>query len=223
MATPDAHPLKQTLMDAVRFALSSLNSDARGIQGAENTGLILTGPGSAAALDYDSGVTANPNDSGGWATGIATWQDDYLTWAVGSAYERGFRLDMESSGVWDWKSQAIVGRLGTSGGFCWASAATYATGLRDTPSSSNYADWATIYSKNFPSAGACPSTGSSGFTGGDTFPSHRGGQMAPAISVAASTGVPGAAAAWERFEQRQYNWGSETWADGPEWAIKKRD
>jgi hypothetical protein len=47
--------------------------------------------------------------------------------------------------------------------------------------------------------------------------------MAPAISTAASTGIPGANAAYDRFEQRDYSWGSKTWGSNPEWAIKKRD
>ncbi|MGI9329573.1 MAG: hypothetical protein ACR2QB_02570 [Gammaproteobacteria bacterium] len=224
VATPDNHPLKQTLMNAVVFALDSMNTDLRGLPGAENTGLILTGPNVAQAIVYNSSSTPNPNDSGGFATGLALWMDNYLTWAVGSAYERGFRAEMDSSGVWNWKSKAIVGSLGTTGGYCWTQAATYTLGVIDNPGGAKYSSWANIYAKNFPSAGTCPATGTTSFAGGsDQFPGHRGGQMAPAISVAASTGIPGANAAYDRFEQRDYNWGGQTWGSQPEWAIKKRD
>jgi len=222
VVTPDSHPLKQTLMDGVVYALDSINTDTRGLPGAENTGLVLTGPGTGTAIIYKNTDTPNPNDTGGMV-GIALWQDNFVTWAVGSAYERGFRAQMDASGVWRWKSQAIVGALGTTGGFCWTQASQYTMGVIDNPDAGKYTNWATIYNKNFPSAGTCPATGSTGFSGSDSSGSHRGGQMVPAIATAASTGIPGANAAYDRFEQRDYSWGSKTWGDNPEWAIKKRD
>ena len=219
-ATPDAHPLKDTLTDAVGFAIDSFAADARPLDTQGGLGLWLTA-GGANAIIYDFDATPNPNDTG-VDTGFSPWQDDFLTWSMGFSYQLGYANELNASAVWDWKSQAIVERLGDGTVFCWSSSASFAMGIRDDVNSALYPDWATIFDNNFPDAGTCPDNGDDD-AGTDRSATDYGAQMGPAISVAVSTGIPGAEAAWTRYDERDVNWGDNTFETRPEWALKPAD
>ena len=210
--TPDTHPLKNTLDDAVVFALASLNDDARPLDTGDAIGLLLTGPGISTGI--------HRTDGDGERTGTSPWMQDYLTWAIGSAYERGYRNELDSSGLWTWRSQAVVERLGDGTRYCWASGAQYNLKMLDNDSSPIYTDWATIYTKNF-GVRTCPEVGTDD-AGSDRNSTDYGAQMGPAAAVAADTGRAGAIEAWNRYDSRVYNW-SRDFDERPEWAIKRRD
>ncbi|MEM6639946.1 MAG: hypothetical protein AAF610_08590 [Pseudomonadota bacterium] len=216
-ATPDSHPLKDTLTDAVSNAIDSFEKDARVLDPSGNLGLWLT-EGGANAIIYDAGTTPNPGDTGP-ATGVAPWQDDFLTWAIGFSHQLGFAAELNSDAVWGWKAQSIVERAGDGSAFCWASGASYSMGVRDAQSASIYPDWATVYERNFPSEGACPGNGEAD-AGVDRTPTDYGAQMGAALSVAVASGVPGAAAAWTRYDARDTNWGDASFELSPEWALE---
>ena len=219
VATPDIHPLKDTLDDAVVYAIDSFAVDARALDPTQSTGLWLT-PSLAQAIIYHSDQTPNPNDSGD-STGVALWQDDYVTWAIGSAYERGYRGELDTTGVWAWKAQSVIERLGDGSRYCWANSAAYAMGVTDSAGAATYPDWATIYAKNYPSAGPCPALGSTD-AGTDRTATDYGAQLGGAIATAASTGLTDALDAWQRYDQRDINWGSDSFSNAPEWAIRPR-
>ncbi|MEO1576543.1 MAG: hypothetical protein AAFU65_16480, partial [Pseudomonadota bacterium] len=216
-ATPDNHPLKSTLDDAVTFAIDSFAADARPLDTGGNLGLWLTS-GGANAIIYDSGPTPNPNDVGD-DTGFSPWQDDFLTWSVGFSHQLGFAGELDAAAIWDWKAQAVVERLGDGTDYCWSSGAAFAMGIRDSSSAPLYPDWATIFDNNFPGAGPCPANGADD-AGTDRSATDYGAQMGPAISVAVSTGIPGATAAWTRYNERSTNWGDNTFESRPEWALQ---
>jgi len=215
--TPDKHPLKQTLDDAVVYAIDSFRDDAIPLS---PLGILATGPGVGRAINRSADMTPNLNDTGDMV-GFTPWEDDYLTWAIGSAYERGYRSELISTGVWDWKAKAIVARLGDGSSYCWAYGTMYALGIRFTQDGNNYTTWKQLFDKNFPNT-SCPPVGSTD-VGTDRTASDYGAQMAPAIAVAADTGVEGAAEAYKRYQARDFSWWSGGYEVAPEWAIKKHD
>lgn len=214
--TPDGHPLKPTLDQAVGYAIDSFRGHAMPLS---PLGIWATGPGVGTAINMAANNTPDPDDSG--RTGFTPWEDDYLTWALGSAVERGYAADT----VWPWKAQAVVERLGDGTRFCWANATMYSLGIRQTEDGPNYTNWRAVQDANFPGA-TCPAAGTTG-VGSDRTATDYGAQMAGAVSVAVDTGIAGARAAWDRYKLREnapdFDWWSGGFEKFPEWAIKPRD
>lgn len=222
--TPVDHPLRSTMVNAVTNALQEMNDRGRPLDPADSTGLWLTGPGFGVAIIYDSGDTPNPSDTGAGGddgVGVALWQNDWLTWTIGAAYEQGWRSELATSGLWNWKAQSIVSRLATNTeGFCWAYSAGYAIGVQDAPSGPLYSSWSEIFDRNYPGVSSCAASGAS-LSGGDRAASDYAAQMAPALGVAVDTGVSGAASAWSVYDARSItDWNG--FSNAPEWAIQPR-
>ncbi len=102
-ATPDAHPLKNYLKQKLQnnityFRNNWVDSNPLG---------YITNTGAAAWLGLDD-----------W---IATWMDDFLTYAFGRMVALGFT---EAQPVLAWKAKFPVGRL-TDPGMCWVLASSY--------------------------------------------------------------------------------------------------
>lgn len=209
--TPDAHPLKKTLVEGVLGALNSLNDVARPLDPQDKLGLLLTGPGVSTGIHRP--------DRDGNRNGTSPWMQDYLTWAIGSAYERGFAQELDANGLWTWRSQSIVGRLGDGQGYCWAYAAQYNLRMMDTETTAIYPDWTAVMNKNFGRV-TCPAIGEDDL-GSDRSATDYGAQMAAALAIAADTDQPGAAAAWARYEGRKFRW-SVGFDKRPEFAIERR-
>ncbi|WP_207061054.1 hypothetical protein [Motiliproteus sp. SC1-56] len=194
--TPDMHPLKKTLDEAVENALRSMEENL-----VPMNALGLAG----ARVRYKEGKA------------IAPWQDDFLTWAIGSAIERGY----SAPGLWTWKARAIVERLGDGTRFCWAHGAAYNLLVRPSKDADFYSSWEELRQINFPNRD-CPPEGQ-GTAGIDRTATDYGAQMAGAIAVAVDTGVSGAIAAWKRYDSRQTSqWGKRNYSVAPEWAIAPR-
>ena len=226
--TPSSHPLHNTLDAAVTNAISEMASRGQSLDPAGNTGLWLTGPGYGVAIIYGASQTANPNDVGSGATdgvGVAMWMDDWLTWSIGSAYERGWKTELDANGLWTWKAQAAVTRFGTdTTGFCWEYASNYALGVKDTSTGPVFSSWNQIFDKNWPAVGSCGGAGGP-FLGSDRNAADYGAQIGPALAIAASTGVPNAQNAWFIYDQRSTpDWGPNrsSYNKNPEWAVKPR-
>ncbi|MEO1576472.1 MAG: hypothetical protein AAFU65_16110, partial [Pseudomonadota bacterium] len=209
--------LKNTLDDAVTFAIDSFQADARPLDTSGTLGLWLTS-GGANAIIYDNDTTPNPSDTGD-DTGFSPWQDDFLTWSIGFSYQVGFASELTANGVWDWKAQAVVERLGDGTDYCWNQAASFAMGVRNSTAGALFTSWASIFDNNFPGAGGCPANGSDD-AGTDRSATDYGANVGPAIAVATATGITNAAAAWTRYNTRSTNWGANTYEVFPEWAIQ---
>jgi hypothetical protein len=207
IATPEAHPLKAALQAGADRAIDGYTQGGLGIPAAADTGLWLA---SDHALPY------------GDRTQTSAWMQDFLTWAVGDAYERGWRPELDQSGFWLWKAQAVVGRFATdpSSGWCWNEAAIYGIRLRDANGAPFYESWPAIFSVNFPDRSSCATPGTTD-AGVDRSAMDYGAQIGPALATAANTGVPGAEAAWTLYDSRSLSWNS-SFTSEPEWAIDVR-
>ena len=124
--TPDAHPLKNYLKQKLQnnityFRNNWVDSNPLG---------YITNTGAAAWLGLDD-----------W---IATWMDDFLTYAFGRMAAMGFT---EAQPVLAWKAKFPVGRL-TDPGMCWVLASSYWPYVRSdryvggsTAFVTNWTDW----------------------------------------------------------------------------------
>jgi hypothetical protein len=201
VVTPDHHPLRRALQTSATWAIEEYGRAAMAAAPSA-VGAWLVG---GYATEYNSG------------TGTAPWMDDFVTWAVGSAYQRGWKAELDASGFWAFKARGVVGRFGTTGtqDYCWSQAARYSLVVRDPVSPPFYRSWAEIYRANFPTATSCPAPGTVTMSSDDA-PTAYGSQLSGGLSIAASTGIPGAAIAWSIYDQRRRSWGYGT---RPEWAF----
>ena len=210
--TPDAHPLKSYFVEKLanniayyQGALVTANPNPLG---------IITEGGSAYA--YDNGL------------GVAPWQDDFFTSAIGYLVELGFA---DAKPLLDWKARFPTGRMHGEG-YCWINGAPYSLDVRPSTDAPIYATFAELFKVNFANATnstnamygglACASqqmadwwtqkdkdTGAGGsawkpgqMTGyaesAEGYPSN----MQPALAMAAESGHAGAMDAWNVFIMR---------------------
>jgi hypothetical protein len=207
VVTPDHHPLRNALQTSATYVLNQYSAVGQAQDPQKATGLWFV-------TDY-----AFPHEGG---THVALWMNDYLTWAVGDAYERGWKAELDANGFWAWKARAVTGRFGTTptNAYCWNEAARYNVRARPTTSSPVYPTWGLIFAANLPGVTGCAATGSTD-AGDDANATDYGAQISGALSAAVSTGMPGAAAAWNLYEQRRRKW-SFGFEQSPEWAITPR-
>lgn len=188
--TPDGHPFKAYFAEKLRHNLEWYRAYS---QGPDASALGWLGTGSAIAYE--------PN-------GIAPWQDDFFTWAVGEAARLGFA---EAEPVRDWKARYVVGRMADSG-YCWLHASAYSQQIGPADKSRRYASFAEVYRANFPSA-ACAGTAMDGYPDVAT---GYGASMQPALATAVDAGLAGAAEAWARYQTRDPK---QDYSAAPQFAI----
>lgn len=116
--TPDTDRLKSHFVQILNNNLDWYNATFTNNAAANKLGALTTN----SAFAYGSG------------TGIAPWQDDFFTAAVGHAYELGFD---KATALLKWKLQYPVQRM-TSPDMCWISAAMYSMKLRDSSTAPIY-------------------------------------------------------------------------------------
>lgn len=219
--TPDTHPLKNVLDSGVVNAIDELDTRARPLDVTDSLGLILT-EGIGTAVAFGGGQTQNPNDDGqpGFL-GLAPWMQDFLNFAAGNAYTKGYRPELDGSGFYAWITQSSVKRFGTDAEseYCWNYAAIFAMGVRDTETSPFYTSWNEIQDKNFPGTTSCAAPGDVFSLNADRGPTDFGAQIGGGLSLAVTNAVPGAQSAWELYSARTVSWGSLSFAAAPEWAM----
>ncbi|QOL51900.1 hypothetical protein LPB04_06445 [Massilia litorea] len=171
-------------------------------------------------LDMKSAVVYNNR------RGIAPWQDDFFTSAIGHAAELGFSGAQK---LLSWKAKAPVIRM-TDPGICWIDAALYSMNIRDSETSPLYktmsqvadaSETATFRSLECGSAAMASflklkvgeMTGYSDSIAG--YPSN----MQPALAYAVDARLPNAAAAWSKFMARTVK---PNYGNSPEFAIVPR-
>ena len=211
--TPDAHLLKRYFNKVLQHNLDYYNEQFA--SGKANQLGFIDARATGYAVVYGGPTGAN--------TGIAPWQDDFFTSAVGHLAEMGFT---SARPILEWKARFPVGRM-MAPGFCWIDASVYALMVRPgarEPYFSSLADaWQATFRKRDGTPLAtkpCASRAQAGeMTGYPTsqegFPSH----LQPALAMAAGTGVPQAREAWQRFINRSVK---PDYSQRPQFAIVPR-
>jgi hypothetical protein len=190
--SPDKDSLKANFNNVVNNNLDWYNTTYTNNAAANKLGFI------------DSGFSIVYNNG----TGIAPWQDDFFTAAVGHVAELGFA---KASSLLAWKSQFPIGRM-TAQGACWIDGAIYTLQVRDTDSSPYYTTMGQAYAKSHSSdfdllqcnSGAMASSLGlqvGEMTGWAYLPTGYPSNMQPALAYAAGTGASGKAA-WAVFANR---------------------
>ncbi|MES1930680.1 hypothetical protein SADO_15569 [Salinisphaera dokdonensis CL-ES53] len=157
--------------------------------------------------------------------GLAPWQDDFFTWAMGYVVGLGFE---RARPMLEFKARFPVGRM-TAPGYCWALGAIYTLNVRDSKSAPFYDTFAKAYAESAKPEIAQADCASQqmasrlgkGYRAGDMsgYPWSEQGfpaNMQPALAAAVDAGVPNAEKAWMQFESRTTK---PDYATYPNWAI----
>lgn len=207
--TPDSHPLKSHFDYFLQSNLDWYNTEYTNNASANKLGILTNG----------YAVVYNTN------TGVAPWQDDFFTAAIGHVADLGFT---KATSLLNWKAQFSIQRM-TAPGACWIDGSIYAMKVRDSATAPIYDTMAKAYAASHDStflALPCASsqmatalklkvgemTGYAYATAG--YPAN----MQPALAYAAGTGTAGKAA-WSQFQLRTVK---PDYATDPQWAIIPR-
>ncbi|GAB3433869.1 hypothetical protein NX773_17535 [Massilia solisilvae] len=123
--TPDNDRLKAHFTQIVNSNLDWFNQTYTNNASANQLGIIVNGY----SLVYNNG------------TGMAPWQDDFFTSAIGHAAELGFA---KAQPLLAWKSKFPVSRM-TADGACWVDGSIYTLIVRDSSTSPYYATMGQAY------------------------------------------------------------------------------
>jgi hypothetical protein len=158
--------------------------------------------------------------------GVAPWQDDFFTAAIGHAAELGFQ---KAQALLKWKASAPVMRM-TDPAMCWIDASLYAMNIRDSETSPMYTTMAQVVAASQSAefrALACGSTDMAKhlglavgeMTGYSSSIAGYPSNMQPALAYAADAGAPNSGAAWAKFMSRTVK---PNYGLGPQFAIVPR-
>ncbi|MGJ9418483.1 hypothetical protein ACHAC9_12060 [Massilia sp. CMS3.1] len=158
--------------------------------------------------------------------GIAPWQDDFFTAAIGHAAELGFTGAQK---LLAWKAKAPVIRM-TDPGNCWIDGALYSMNIRDSATSPFYTSMAQASAASqtttFQSL-ECGSAAMASFlklkvgemTGYSSSIAGYPSNMQPALAYAVDAQLPNGAAAWTKFMGRSVK---PNYGTSPQFAIVPR-
>jgi hypothetical protein len=209
--TPDDDRLKAYFTSVLKHNLDWYNATYTDNPAANKLGAIINGY----ALVYE-------ND-----TGLAPWQDDFFTQAVGHVAELGFK---EAQRLLAWKVRFPVARM-VDPGACWIEGAAYQIKLRPSREAPLFAGMAQAYEASHAPAFRALRCGSEAMarelklqtgemTGYASSPIGYPSNMQPALAYAADVaGKPGRAA-WHRFMQRTV---MPDYSGAPQFAIVPRE
>jgi hypothetical protein len=159
-------------------------------------------------------------------TGLAPWQDDFFTSAIGRVAELGYD---KARAMLQWKSKFPVARM-LDPGFCWIYGAAYSLNVKATAEGPLYSTLSEVYKASIDPAQQSLACGSSamasalglqagemtGYSSTNTgYPSN----MQPALAYSVDSGAPNAASAWQKFMQRSVK---PDYENGPQFAILPR-
>lgn len=161
--------------------------------------------------------------------GLAPWQDDFFTWAMGYLVDLGFD---KAQPIRDYKARFPVGRM-TAPGYCWVLGAIYTLNVRDSRSSPFYKTFAKAYKNSVSDEmlqAPCGSAKMASVLGkkykaGDMSgypwsPQGFPANMQPALATAVDAGVPDADKAWSVYMHRTTK---PDYSSYPNWDIVPRD
>jgi len=212
--TPDAHALKSYFNTLI---LNNINNYVARYTGngteINRLGVITDGY----SLVYNSGK------------GLAPWQDDFFTWAVGHVVELGFT---EAIPLLNFKSIFSVGRM-TAPGYCWIEGSIYQLNVRSSSTASLYNTFTEAYNASVAPANlsmACAGQAMATanklkvgeMVGYSHSPQGYPSNMQPALAISVDSGINNAAAAWQKFDGRSVKPYSPAYDVYPNWAIVPR-
>jgi hypothetical protein len=190
--TPDSDPLKTQFTALLNSNLDWYNANYSTNVNANKLGVLVNGY----AIVYDG------------STGLAPWQDDFFTSAVGVAAELGFD---KATQLLTYKSKFVIDRM-TAPGSCWIDGAKYSMKVRDSSTGAIYSSFDKVYANSHTADFnllACNSTAMASYlrlkvgemTGYSSVVTGYPSNMQPALAYAASQSAAGAAA-WQVFMGR---------------------
>ena len=159
-------------------------------------------------------------------TGVAPWQDDFFTSAIGHTAELGFS---KATALLAWKAKFPVLRM-TDSEACWIDGAIYALIIKDSETSPVYTTFGQAFKASHTAAFNAMTCNSSamaallgvkvnemtGYSSGVAgYPSN----MQPALAYAADANVTNAKSAWTLFQSRAMK---PDYSTGPQFAIIPR-
>lgn len=240
---PDSHPLKEYFKTIVVNNLTAFNTIYTNNANANLLG-IIDGKGLSPLGTTEFNPILYPNLQG-VVSGIAPWQDDFITWSIGYLAELGFT---DAQPFLAWKSKFQIGRM-TDPNYCWTAGAIYNLSVSTDKTSPIYtslgqaytatlstlvgsdgthfidtacgsqaqADWLSQHPNNSVfETGTYIAGQMSGYASEpDGFPSN----FQPALAVAATSGITNAQAAWVRFMSRTVK---PDYSSSPQFAIVPR-
>lgn len=207
--TPDQDPLKSHFEFFMSSNLDWYNANYSTNSSANTLGVIVHN-----AFAYSNG------------TGIAPWQDDFFTSAVGHAVELGF---VKAAPLLAFKAKFPISRM-IGDGACWIDGAIYSMIVRDSETSAVYATIAQAYRASHTAevnAMTCNSkqmADSLGVKVGEMAhlsesPEGYPSNMQPALAYGASAGGTPGIQAWTQFMARTVK---PNYGDEPQFAIVPR-
>lgn len=208
--TPDAHPLKRHFLEILDSNLDWYNANYTHNRKANALGVLVNGY----AIVYAG------------KRGLAPWQDDFFTSAVGHVAELGFGKARE---LLRWKATFPVQRM-IGDGTCWLDAAMYSMMVRDSATSPLYATIGQAFRASLPEEARnlpCDSPWMAAalkvkpgqMTGYSDAPTGYPSNMQPALAYAADVlGEPGRKA-WRQFMARSVK---PDYSGAPQFAIVPR-
>ena len=209
--TPDSHPLKAHFAAFMSNNLDWYNTTYTNNAHPDHTLGAIT---ESKAMVYDGGL------------GLAPWQDDFFTAAVGHAVELGFD---KAKPLLSWKAKFPINRM-VGEGTCWIVAPIYQMKLRDNVSSPIYTTIKQAYLASNPAdltSLDCASSAMASKLGlkvGEMiqYASATDGSVAilqPALAYSANSGHLSGAAAWSTYMGRSVK---PDYGTGPQFAIVPR-
>jgi len=208
--TPDNDPLKSQLRQFLKNNLDWYNETYTDNPKANKLGIITNG----FAIEYDGN------------TGIAPWQDDFFTQAIGHVAELGFE---QARALLAWKSKFSVGRM-IDPQYCWIMGAAYSVKVRSKADAEFFTSLGDVYrASNSPELAAlkCGSPEMvqalklkpgemTGYADGSAgYPSN----MQPALAYGADVGGVAGKKAWAIFDARKIK---PDYSSAPSFAIVPR-
>jgi hypothetical protein len=208
--TPDSDPLKAQFTKLVSNNLDWYNASYTNNAQANALGVVVNGY----AFSYKD------------KTGIAPWQDDFFTAAVGHVADLGFT---QAAPLLAWKARFPVSRM-VGKGTCWILGASYTMVVRDSATSPVYGTIGQVYkASNSPDVTSLPCAGPgmaaalklkvgemTGYSdGAGGFPSN----MQPALAYAAGVAGQAGKDAWAQFMARSVK---PDYSASPQFAIVPR-
>ena len=208
--TPDNDRLKEHFTRIVNSNLNWYNNTYTNNAAANFFGVIDT----SSAMVYNEG------------RGMAPWQDDFFTSAIGHAAELGFA---GAKTLLTWKAKAPVLRM-TDASMCWIDGSLYSMNLRDSKLTPMYTSMAQAWTASRPvefTSLGCNSTQMASYlkqkvgemVGYSDSVAGYPSNMQPALAYGVDAGVPNAAAGWARFMARSVR---PDYGVSPQFAIVPR-
>lgn len=207
--TPDGDRLKSHFLKLLDNNLDWYNTHYTRNPRANKLGVIVDG-----AMAYDNGI------------GLAPWQDDFFTSAVGHVADLGFE---KARPLLTWKASFPVARM-IGPGYCWIEAAAYKMQVRDSEAAPLYDSIGKVYRANHtpefatlpcasPEMAAALKLKPGEMNGTAHSSSGQPAILQPALAYAAGVaGEPGRKA-WERFMARNVK---PDYSLAPQFAIVPR-